>query len=76
MNTETLELTEITGTAIEAGRTYGRTFETGIIGFCGQDASTLRALTIDSLLADCKNRALHTCRGGRTPGPWQMIEVE
>jgi hypothetical protein len=44
-------------------------------GKTGPDAMTLRAMTIDSLLADCRTRALYTCRGGRKPGPWQKILV-
>ena len=44
-------------------------------GRTGRDAITLRAMTIDSLIADCENRVLHTCRGGRTPGPWQRVPV-
>jgi predicted choloylglycine hydrolase len=31
------------------------------------------AMTIDSMLAVCQDRALWTCRGGREPGPWQKL---
>jgi len=41
----------------------------------GKQASALGGMTIDSLLADCRRRELHTCRGGRTPGPWQCVAV-
>lgn len=41
----------------------------------GRDATTLGGLTIDSLLALCQDRALLTCRGGWTPGPWQSVAL-
>lgn len=39
----------------------------------GRDAVTLGGMTIDSILTHCNERALLTCRGGRTPGPWQTV---
>lgn len=41
----------------------------------GKQAAALGGMTIDSLLADCRRRELHTCRGGRRPGPWQRVPV-
>ncbi len=39
----------------------------------GRQARTLDAMTIDSFFAVCQDRAFWTCRGGRTPGPWQLV---
>jgi isopenicillin-N N-acyltransferase-like protein len=41
----------------------------------GQRAHKLEGMTIDSLLADCNNKVLWTCRGGREPGPWQSLTL-
>lgn len=35
----------------------------------------LADMTIDSLFADCRERVLHTCRGGRVPGKWQTVAL-
>jgi hypothetical protein len=39
----------------------------------GRQARTLDGMTIDSFFAACQDRAFWTCRGGRTPGPWQVV---
>ena len=39
----------------------------------GPDKEKLNGLTIDSLFAVSQDRALTTCRGGHTPGPWQTV---
>jgi hypothetical protein len=39
----------------------------------GRQERTLDGMTIDSLLVICEDRQLWTCRGGRTPGPWQCV---
>jgi len=41
----------------------------------GPAAQALGAMTIDSLIAVSQDRVLHTCRGGRTPGPWQAFSL-
>jgi predicted choloylglycine hydrolase len=41
----------------------------------GKDSVTLGGMTIDSLFAVAQERALYTCRGGRTAGPWQVVEA-
>jgi isopenicillin-N N-acyltransferase-like protein len=35
----------------------------------------LKAMTLDSLFAVCKDRVFFTCRGGREPGPWQEVTL-
>jgi hypothetical protein len=40
-----------------------------------RDKITMNGMTIDSLFAVCEDRTLHTCRGGREPGPWQSVTV-
>jgi hypothetical protein len=32
-----------------------------------------RHMSLDSLIAVSQDRVLHTCRGGRQPGPWQEV---
>jgi len=34
-----------------------------------------KGMTVDSLFADCQERTLWTCRGGREVGPWQNVKV-
>jgi hypothetical protein len=41
----------------------------------GPRAERLETMTVDSLVAVCQSRVLWTCRGGRTPGPWQRVTV-
>jgi hypothetical protein len=41
----------------------------------GAKQHELADMTIDSLFADCRDRVLHTCRGGRVPGKWQTVAV-
>lgn len=42
----------------------------------GPDSLTLAGMTLDSLLADCTNRSLHTCRGGRRRGAWHSVRAD
>ena len=41
----------------------------------GEQAVTLAGMTVDSLIAESTDRVLHTCRGGREPGPWQSVSI-
>lgn len=41
----------------------------------GPKGHELAAMTVDSLIAVCQDRILHTCRGGRVAGPWQTVAV-
>ena len=41
----------------------------------GRKSHELVGMTVDSLFAVCEDRELWTCRGGRTPGPWQRVRV-
>jgi hypothetical protein len=41
----------------------------------GEQGRVRGSMTLDSLVAVCGERTLHTCRGGPEPGPWQTVQV-